>query len=187
MVQRTVAAIAYDSGQGAQTDDLLAEIAHELQHSGHILAGTIQRSFDRADRCACDMLVRDLSTGIEVKISEDRGVDARGCRLNQQQLEGLVGSTLAALEGNVDVVILNKFGKQEMLGRGFRDCIGQTLAARIPTIIGVNRTYLDAWRQFAGDYADELIPERRVVETWLATRVNCLDETANTSEISAHI
>lgn len=166
-----LAAVVYEAGSGADTDRLLTAVADTLLDSGLRVAGTVQRAFERADRCACDMIVRDLATGGEVKISEDRGPNARGCRLNPAMLEALVGSTAAALEGGADVLILNKFGKQEAVGAGFRQVIAQALADEVPTLIGVNAAYLDSWRAFAGEFADELPANAGALLSWLGRRL----------------
>lgn len=169
--QRALTAVVYEAGTGAQTDRLLADVAARLEASGYRLAGTVQRAFERADRCACDMIVRDLATGDELKISEDRGPNARGCRLDPRMLEALVGSASAALERGVDALIINKFGKQEALGAGFRDVIACALADGVPTVVAVNRAYFDSWRAFAADFADELPPEFAPVHKWLVDRL----------------
>ncbi len=171
MEPRTLLAIVYESGTGADTDRLLTRLANGMQEKGLRLAGTVQRAFERADRCACDMVVRDLSTNEELKISEDRGANARGCRLDPRMLEALVGSTGVALERGVDLVIINKFGKQEALGGGFRHVIATALADGIPTIVAVNLAYLDSWRCFAGNLADEMPPQMVEIRNWLADRL----------------
>ena len=112
-----------------------------------------------------------LSTNDELKISEDRGASARGCRLDPRMLEELVGSTEVAVERGVDVVIINKFGKQEALGGGFRNVIAKALGDGIPTIVAVNLAYLDSWRSFAAEFADELPPNIVEVRKWLADRL----------------
>lgn len=169
--KKMLAAIVYEAGSGSEADQILTRTADTLSSRGLRVAGTVQRAFERADRCACDMIVRDLASGNEVKISEDRGPDARGCRLDPRMLEALVGSTAAALEAGVDVLVLNKFGKQEANGAGFRAVIGQALAEEVPTLIGVNAAYLDAWRAFADGFADELAPDEAAVRAWLGGRV----------------
>jgi hypothetical protein len=165
-------AIVYEAGTGADTDRLLTNLANRTQEeAGLRLAGTVQRAFERADRCACDMVVRNLSTNEELKISEDRGTNARGCRLDSRMLEALVGSTEVALGRGVDLVIINKFGKQEALGGGFRHVIATALADGIPTVVAVNLAYLESWRCFAGDLADELPPQMVKIHKWLADRL----------------
>ncbi|MGI9411040.1 MAG: DUF2478 domain-containing protein [Hyphomicrobiaceae bacterium] len=166
-----LAALVYCAGDGVTADRLLEDVANGLQHEGYTIAGTVQRSVERSDRCACDMIVRDLSTDRDVQISEDRGPDARGCRLDPRVLEALVGSTVSALDSGVDAVIINKFGKQEAQGAGFRGVISQAVLRSTPVIVGVNVAYIDNWRSFAGGLADELKPDRNTILDWIDRRL----------------
>ncbi len=177
--QKHLAAMIYGTGDGDRADRVLADIANHLQDQGFQLAGTVQRAAERTDRCACDMMVRDLSTGLEMQISEDRGPNARGCRLDPGKLETLVASTAVAMESGVDAVIINKFGKREAQGDGFREVIGQALLCNTPLLIGVNVAYLDSWRSFADGFADELQPEKNMLVDWINQR---LDANSNIRE-----
>ncbi len=171
--KKMLAAVIYEAGQGIAADRLLTNLADDLQVEGYVLAGTVQRSAERADRCACDMIVRDLSTNTEVLISEDRGPNARGCRLDPGILQALVGTTERALNGGADALIINKFGKQEAQGVGFRDVIGWAAMHGIPAVVGVNITYLESWRAFVDGLADELRPDVSSVRSWLKQRLDC--------------
>ncbi len=169
--KRHLAALVYETGESQTIDRLLDNLANELQCEGYALAGTVQRSVERTDRYACDVIVRDLSSHFEVKISEDRGPNARGCRLDTCALEALVGSTVTALDNRVQAMVINRFGKQEARGTGFRDVIGLSILRGIPTVVGVNVNYLDCWRAFAGGYADELVLDDNDIRDWMMRRL----------------
>ena len=55
-----------------------------------------------------------------LRISQDRGKWARGCRLDAGSLELAVAQVASALDVGADLMIINKFGKHEAEGRGFR-------------------------------------------------------------------
>ena len=167
----TTAAVVYETGEGTTTDELLSGLAHEYLRGGFKLAGIVQRSVDRPDRCACDMVATDLTSGQDVSLSEDRGAMATGCRLDTSQLERLAGEALASLEAGANILIVNKFGKQEAAGAGFRSVIAEAAGRRVPTIVAVNRGYVDEWRAFAGAMAVELRPDVTQLRQWLASRL----------------
>ncbi len=102
----------------------------------------------------CDVSLQDLASGRIIKIYEERGALARGCRLD---LDGLARTCALVLSGlpHCDLVLLNKFGKTEAEGGGFRCVISDALALEIPVIIGVPRRNLAAWRDYAGDFSVE--------------------------------
>ncbi len=81
-------------------------------------------------------------------------------------LETAIGHCEARL-GDSDLLIVNKFGKQEANGRGFRGLIGDALAHDIPVLVGLNRLNHDAFHEFTDGVAVELAPDPQSLQTWL--------------------
>lgn len=125
----------------------MAALADALTAEGLRLAGTVQVSSGR------DMALRALGTdAAPIRISQPLGPEARGCRLDPDALERAVTLAVSALPG-ADLALVNKFGKQESLGRGFRDFIAAALAQDIPVLTAVAPNYLPAFTDFAGGLA----------------------------------
>lgn len=148
-----IAALLYTDA--AVADAALRGLRDAALAAGLRLAGAVQRDDPRPGRAACDMILEELSTGVEVPISEDRGPQARGCRLDADGLARAIALTLAALERGADLLLLNKFGKAEAEGRGFRPAIAAALERGVPVALCVPARNLEAWRSFAGDEAME--------------------------------
>jgi hypothetical protein len=72
----------------------------------------------------------------------------------------------AALAGETDLVIVNKFGRQEVLGQGLRQEIAAALLAGVPVLIAVRQDVLPAFRDFAGEDWTELPAQAEAIETW---------------------
>jgi hypothetical protein len=66
-----------------------------------------------------------------------------------------------------DLLILNRFGKGEAEGRGFRDVMSQALLAGIPVLTAVRETYAAEWQEFSGDMGYDLEPEFAAVMGWV--------------------
>lgn len=138
---------------------LLAGVADGLARDGIRLAGAVQINTDRPD-CACDVDLRILGdAGPSVRISQSLGAAARGCRLDPGALEDAAHRVSRALAG-ADLLIVNKFGKQEAEGRGFRTVIAEALDAGVPVLTAVAGDQAGAFRDFAGDLAEEVRAER---------------------------
>jgi len=152
-------------GRGA-ADRLLAEIAEQLRGEGARLAGAVQVNVERAPQHRCDMELHVLSGQGVIRISQYLGRDARGCRLDPGGLERAAGLVEAALAQPTDLLIVNKFGKQEAEGRGFRPLIGQALAVGTPVLTAVNPANKAAFLQFSGGIAEEIPAERDAILTW---------------------
>lgn len=145
-------AIVYD--EGAATATLAHSLVAGWTQMGWRVAGLIEDHIARLDRDRCDMVPHELVSGERILISEYRGPQARGCRLDAAALlraAELVRPTLA----EADILILNKFGKIESEGGGLRSLIADALDHAMPIVIFVPRRNLAAWQSFAGALATQ--------------------------------
>ena len=91
--------LAYIMSQArGETDPRLAALAGHLMLRGVRLCGTIQVNTERGDGRHCDMDLMILPDGPALRISQDRGKWARGCRLDAGSLELAVAKVAAALD-----------------------------------------------------------------------------------------
>ena len=155
-----MAARAADPGAGVRgsvlADACLRGIALALKASGWRLAGLVQHNEARPLRRRCDMHLEDLARGTLVRISEDRGAEARGCVLMVDELLKATEAVRASLAAGPDAVVLNKFGKTEAEGGGMRSLIGEVVELQIPLVVAVPARNIEAWRGFAADLSTEL-------------------------------
>ena len=156
--------IVYDDGPFA--DALIARCATTLVASGYRLGGIVQSNPHRDGRRRCDMYVRDLLAGDEIKISFDRGNEARGCRLDPDAFARIDAWVERAVLERVDLLIINKFGKEEARGRGLRQVVADALLAEIPLVIGVSTLNLRDFLSFVGDSATRLRPDIEAITAW---------------------
>jgi Protein of unknown function (DUF2478) len=160
--------LAYTMAPGrGDTDLILQALAHDLGASGLQCCGIVQINSERADTGPCDMDVRVLPDGPVLRISQELGPSARGCRLDPTALETAVGLVAARLSSGADLLIINKFGKHEAEGRGFRDVIAQAVAMNVPVLVGLNSLNREAFEAFAGGLAVQLPSERAALRAWV--------------------
>lgn len=112
------------------------------------------------------MVLEDLSTGQIVAISEDRGPEARGCRLDPAALERLFGAAAAGLDAGADLLVVNRFGKREAEGRGFRGAIEAAVTTGVPVLVAVSAANLDCWNAFTGALDERLEPNVVAAIRW---------------------
>ena len=159
--------IAYTIAPGrGDTDLLLQGLADRLAALGIRTCGTVQINSERADAGPCDMDIRVLPAGPVLRISQALGAHARGCRLDPAMLEQAVGLSEAELARGADILIVNKFGKHEAEGRGFRMLIAEALEAGIPVLVGLNRLSRDAFDAFTQGLAIDLPPTDQALLDW---------------------
>ncbi|MFN3281225.1 MAG: DUF2478 domain-containing protein [Tabrizicola sp.] len=152
--------------QRSGVDRILSEVADRLATEGWRLAGAVQENPEVPGR-RCDMDLILLGNGARFRISESRGVLARGCRLDPAGLEAAAGAIASTLETDLpDLVIINKFGKSELAGRGFRPIIARALELDLPVIVGLNSANRDGFEAFAQGLATPLPARIDPVLAW---------------------
>ncbi|MCQ0091378.1 DUF2478 domain-containing protein [Roseovarius sp. M141] len=161
-----LAAVRFDHGD---IDAFLTEISETLNVSGLRIRGALQSRGAAGDECHCaDMDLTTLQSGRTFRISQPLGNGSRGCRLHPGALAECASFIGAELHAGADLLILNRFGRGESEGRGFRDLIGTAINLGVPVLTAVRPTYADAWTAFGADIACDLPMQRAAVLTWAA-------------------
>lgn len=155
--------------KGGQVDRLLQDICDTLRRDGRHVAGVLQRRAAVEETCCADMGLELLSTGERVDISQPLGKASRGCRLDPRGLAEITARLMRELDGLPDLLVLNRFGKGEQEGQGFRQLIAAAADRNIPVLTAVRPPYLEDWRRFTGDMSVELPEEAVAILSWCAT------------------
>ena len=162
---QSLAAIVY--ANEFYPDAVFKTLVQRCRARGLTLAGVLQhQAFVGGDR-RCDVILEDLATGHRTVLFENRGAGARGCRLDEAALAEATARVEGSFEQAPHLLVLNKFGKVECEGSGLRDLIAGAIDRGIPVIIGVPERNLDAWRDFAGEFAAELPDDAIRAGKWL--------------------
>lgn len=152
------------SGRGL-IDDCIAEAVAVLEARGLRLAGTVRVLPSDPHSHACDMDIRVLPDGPSRRISQPLGSQSRGCRLDTGVIETLSVAVEARLTG-ADLLVVNKFGKQEGSGRGLCQAIAMAVEAGIPVLVGVNGLNLPEFLTFASGEASQLEGTPEAIVSW---------------------
>ncbi|PVA08773.1 hypothetical protein DC366_17240 [Pelagivirga sediminicola] len=159
-----LAAIRFDAGD---IDSFLARIAAALDASGLRVRGALQSRGAATGDCHCaDMDLTTLGSAWTFRISQPLGAGSRGCRLHPGALADCAAFIEEELRAGADLLILNRFGRGESEGRGFRDLIASAITLGVPVLTAVRPTYAEGWRMFGGDAACDLPMETRAVIDW---------------------
>ena len=86
-----------------------------------------------------------------------------------------VGRVAARLEAKLDLLIVNKFGKQEAGGGRFRYVISTALSLEMPVLVGLNAANHEAFVAFTGDLAARLDPEAKALFDWMSMHLQAPD------------
>jgi Protein of unknown function (DUF2478) len=76
---------------------------------------------------------------------------------------------MAALADGVELLIINRFGRAESLGRGLVGCFAAAIEAGVAVLTAVRPPYDRAWYAYHGGSAPDLAPEMQEIIDWALT------------------
>ena len=159
-------------------DLVMFRLAEKLAQEGWRTAGIVQTNTDCGDDRPCDMDVKVLPDGPVMRISQSLGKDSRGCRLDMNALETAVGNVSQILNAQTDVLLINKFGKQEADGRGLRGVIGTAVGLGVPVVCGVNALNREAFLRFSDGCAQQVETDVDALYAWFVAQQDQTSQSA---------
>lgn len=164
MAATRIAAIHYRTG--FPIDDLLRALGERLRADSVRLGGIMQSSIADAGNPCADMMLTELGSGARIEISQRLGPLAQGCRLDSGRLAEVGVLLERAFSGDLELLILNKFGRAEAEGHGLRRNFARAMEAGVPVLTAVRPPYDEAWQDFHGGLASALEPDIERVHAW---------------------
>lgn len=144
---------------------VLAALANGLTDSGLRLIGAVELAALPGDHAPMD--IRLLPSQVVRRISQDLGPGSDGCRLNAGALELATAHVQRDFETmGADLMLLSKFGKQEVEGRGFRQLIAEALAADVPVLVTVGEDCYAGFTEFAEGMAEPVACTLQAARAW---------------------
>jgi hypothetical protein len=162
--QCDLAALVYEQHQ--DPDRILREFADDLNRGGYRAVGLVQLGHHCSDANLSAMLVH---TGETLQLFQNLGGCSTGCRLDVGQLLDAGQRIAREIEEGADVLIVNRFGRQEREGRGLSYLVERALSADIPVVIAVPGHRFADWIKFADGMSVKLRCDRGALQGWWQT------------------
>jgi len=156
-----LAALVYDKDQ--DPDRILRDFAADLNHRGYRAVGLVQLGHHCVDDNLSAMLVH---TGEQLHLFQDLGSCSTGCRLDVGQLLDAGQQIANAIDQGADLLIVNRFGRQEREGKGLSYLVERALSADIPVVIAVPSRRFADWIRFAAGMSVKLHCDRESLDAW---------------------
>lgn len=163
-VKLNLAAIIYDNDEQA-VDGMLHSLAARMNQRGVRVAGLAMALNEQGLRRE-PMALQDLETGQEYSIAQNLGKASESCSLDPRGLADATSVLRALLTQPPRLAVINRFGQQEINGKGCRAEFLQLLDAGIPILTVVKRKFLAQWHEFAGEAAVDLPFSETAVQQW---------------------
>jgi Protein of unknown function (DUF2478) len=178
--QCDLAALVYETDE--DPDEVLRVFAANLTERGFRPVGLVQLGHHCVDGPELSAML--LHTGEKLQMFQDLGVRAprdndgavaprdngeavaRGCRLDVGQLLQAGVQVAQAIDQGADLVIVNRFGRQEREGKGLCYLIERALSADIPVVIAVPSHRFADWIRFADGMSVKLRCNRQALDAW---------------------
>ncbi|CAN5310298.1 hypothetical protein BH11PSE4_BH11PSE4_10650 [soil metagenome] len=160
-----LAALVYQKDQ--DPDALLRDFAADLNRRGKRAVGLVQIGDQSGPAPQLSAML--VHSGLQVRLFQYLGPEATGCMLDVGQLTDAGAQVADALDAGADLVIINRFGRQEREGKGLSYLIERALSADVPVVIAVASNRLAAWREFAGALSVTLPCSRVALNEWWDT------------------
>jgi hypothetical protein len=161
---RKIAAIPLsDSGD---IDSLLARVAGKYLGAGYRVCGFIQSEEKPEPERDGNLYLNVIDGHNAIQISQELGRCASGCRADTMALANANALIEQALDNDVDLLVLNRFGRCESEGGGLRSVIEKACMKEIPVLIPVRPKYLDQWHAFAADLAHPIAEDYADICSW---------------------
>lgn len=160
--QCDLAAMVY--GEGDDPDAILRAFAADLNREGHRAVGLVQLGHHCLDTPQLSAVL--LHTGEELQLFQNLGACAAGCRLDVGQLLDAGAQIAHAIDEGADVLIVNRFGRQEREGKGLSWLIDRAMSADIPVVIAVPKARFADWIKFSDGMSVKLRCGRDALDSW---------------------
>ena len=164
MSAHAIAAVVYKPTDNIEA--LLAQAARALAERGVRLGGVLQHDLPNIIDDPCAMQLENLETGESIPLSQELGRGSVSCRVDPDALARGSMAVRGAIGRGVDLVIINKFGAQEVSGAGLRDEMGETVMAGLPLLTAVGERFLPEWKAFTGNEGALLPPTLEAILHW---------------------
>lgn len=160
--QCDLAALVYEQNQ--DPDEVLRAFASDLKARGYRVAGLVQTGHHCTDAPRLSAML--VHSGEELQLFQDLGTCATGCRLDVGRLLDAATRVASAIDRGADLVIVNRFGRQEREGKGLSFLVERALSADIPVVIAVPGHRFADWVRFADGMSVKLRCDRETLDAW---------------------
>lgn len=162
-VLRPTAAVSARSG--IEADQAIDEVVHSLQQRGVRVVGLRQRvSNNGTSRCGVEL--ESISTGRLHRMTQSLGSGSISCNVDAEAMEQLALLLRDKLNDDVDLVVINRFGKRESEGAGFCSVIERAIELGIPVLTVVKEAWLDTWLDYGGEWVMTLPINSERILSW---------------------
>lgn len=157
---------ALQGASSAMIQTLLDNFALRAFRQGYKIAGVIELASGESGGACGGRVVRDLSTGTVMSISQNLGRGSTACNLDPSGLIEACAAVERAIAAGADLAVLSKFGKLEADRGGLNGAFRAAIGAGLPILTAVSPAMTAAWHLFAGPLAQFIPADAGAIDAW---------------------
>ena len=150
---------------GAKADVIIEHVVATLLAEGNKLAG-MRQCATGAPTSDCAAQLQSIESGECHRITQPPGSESVSWNIDIEAFEKLAHSLAERLSSDMDLVIVNRFGKHESAGGGFCCVIERALDLDIPVLTVVNTQWQQRWHDFVDGHVTTLPASYPCVLEW---------------------
>lgn len=150
---------------GANADGVIDYVIEKLRSEGKKIAGMRQRTIDVPTSVGAAEL-QNIENGEHHRITQAHGGDSDSWEINIAAIEAAAVTLAESLSVDLDLVVINRFGKLESAGGGFCCVIQRSIELGIPVLTVVNSQWQQRWHDYGDTYAATLPANSACVLQW---------------------
>ena len=146
----------------------LHRFVDQIKVDGVRVAGLLQQKVPMKDTGMMEVVAVDIQTGGTYSLNQPtrESWKNRECSLNRATLTDTTGILRRAVMEDADLIVVEKFGEEEVRGGGLSDEILNGIAAGIPFLVTVPETNLATWNDRTGGNGAILKFEETAFRDW---------------------
>lgn len=147
---------------------VLKSFARELKARGWRVGGLVQDTRRGRDGYKRAIIGTEVDTGRKLTLATYPGNRSKisACGFDTAALAEATGAVRRAVAEQYDLIVIEKFSRQEKEGEGLFDEILAAMAAGIPTLTLVSAEALDEWMNLTGGLSDLISADEAALWRW---------------------
>ncbi len=164
----TILATAVIAPKHPDDPAVLAAFVRELQGRNVRVGGLLQFITQNEVGRPISLYAEEIDTGRQISLMRpDKEIKGPSdCVLELSALAETAGALRRAITECADLVVIEKFGKEEAAGRGLLDDIMKVVASGLPALVLLPQAYVEQWNQFTGGIVETITFDADALNQW---------------------
>ncbi len=154
---------AISSPHAHNVDAILNQVLQSLLEEGWKIDGVLQRQVSEA---GCGLQLERIRDGGLHRVTQNLGSGSVSCNVDTNAMDTVSMQLLTDLDNDLDLLVLNRFGKRESTGGGFCHVIEKAIELKVPVLTIVKDAWLASWHTYGEELVTVLPAQSEDIATW---------------------